>query len=132
MDHTTLFFDLCGVERESVGPVVEHQQATVKFLLTDVCRYVVDIIDRLFNTRIGIHAVISTQAFEETVHTVPWEMLTAIEAHMLQEVGQSPLVVLLLQTTHALRQIEARPVLRPVIILDVIGKPIWQVPDPHR
>ncbi len=59
-------------------------------------------------------------------------MLTAIEAHMLQEMGQSPLVVLFLQTTHALRQIEARPVLRPVVVLDIIGEAIGQVADSHR
>ena len=100
--------------------------------MTDGCRDVVDVIDRLLYTRIGIHAVIGTHALEETVHTVAWEMLTAIEAHVLQEVGQSPLVVLFLQTTHALRQIEARPVLRPVIILDIIGESILQMSDPHR
>ena len=132
MDHPTFLFDLCGVERESVGPVVEHQQATVKFLLTDGCRDVVDVIDRLFDARIGIHTVIGTHTLEETVHTVPREMLTAIEAHMLQEMGQSPLVVLFLQTTHALRQIETRPVLWPVVVLDIIGEAIGEVSDPHR
>jgi hypothetical protein len=51
---------------------------------------------------------------------------------MLQEMGQSPLVVLFLQTTHALRQIKTRPVLRPVVIFDIIGKAILQMPNPHR
>ena len=59
-------------------------------------------------------------------------MLTAVETHVLQKMGQSPLVVLLLQTTHVLRQIEARPVLRPVVIFDIIGKAILQMPNPHR
>ena len=71
-------------------------------------------------------------SLEETIHTVPREMLTAIEAHMLQEMGQSPLVVLFLQTTRALRQIETRPVLRPVVIFDIIGEAILQPSDPHR
>jgi hypothetical protein len=59
-------------------------------------------------------------------------VLAAIEAHVFQEMSQSSLTILFLYTTHALGQIEASPVLGPVVIFYIIGKAILQVSDPHR
>ena len=131
MDHTTFFFYLNGIEQQPIGPVVEHQQATVKFLLTNGGRNIVDVIDGLLNTGLGIHPIIGTDALKEPVDAIASEVLTAVKAHVFQKVGQSSLIVLFLQTTHSLRQIKASPVLRPVVIFNIIGKAIWQVPYPH-
>ena len=121
MDHASFLLYLDGVECQAIGPVVEHQQTAVELPLPYVCRDVVDVIDCLLDTCLGIHTIVGAKALKVAVDAITREVLAAIKAHVFQEVSQSSLTVLFLQTAHSLSQVEAGSVLRPVIILDVIS-----------
>ena len=58
-------------------------------------------------------------------------MLRAVECHMLEEVSQTALVVVLLDRAHALSDVEVGLVLRPVVVTDVISKSVVQFSDAH-
>ena len=58
-------------------------------------------------------------------------MLCAVEAHVLKEVGQTTLCFFLLDGTHLLRNVEVGAVLRPVVVTDVVSKPVVELSDTH-
>ena len=51
--------------------------------------------------------------------------------HVLQEVGQSALVVVLLNGTHALGNVELGALLGPVVVTNVVGEPVVELSRPH-
>ena len=50
----------------------------------------------------------------------------AVEAHMLQEMGQTTLVVFLLHRAHLLGDVEVYSLFRPFIVPDVISQAVVQ------
>ena len=59
------------------------------------------------------------------------EVLTAVKGHVLQEVGQTVLVVFFLHGTHALGDVEVGALLGIVVVADVVGKSTIQLTDSH-
>ena len=131
MDYASFFFYLYRIEKESVGPVVKHQQATIELILSDVSRDIIDIVDRFLDTGIRIYAIAGTNALKEPVNTIAREMLAAIKTHVFQKVSQASLAILFLQTTHTLSKIEACPFLWPVVVSDIVCQAIIQPPYPN-
>ena len=58
-------------------------------------------------------------------------MLTAVKGHVLQEMGQTALVLLLLDGSHALGEEEVHAVFRIVVVADVVGQSAVQLADAH-
>ena len=58
---------------------------------------------------------------------VALEMLTAVERHVLQEMGQATLALFFLDGTHFLCDVEVGTMLRPVVVADKIGKAIAEL-----
>ena len=58
---------------------------------------------------------------------VAFEVLAAVEGHVLKEVGQSALVLILLNGTHFLGNVEVGTVLGPVVVADEIGEAVGQL-----
>lgn len=54
-------------------------------------------------------------------------MLTAVERHVLQEMGQTTLALFFLDGTHFLCDVEVGTMLRPVVVADEIGKAIAEL-----
>ena len=50
---------------------------------------------------------------------------------MLQEVGQSALVLLLVDGAHALGDVEVGHVLGVIVVADVVGKPVVELAHPY-
>ena len=97
--------------------------------MSNIGRYIVDVINRLFDACIGIHSIVSTNTFKEPVNSIARKVFTTIKTHVFQKMSQATLIVFFLQTTHALSQIETRSILRPVIALYIVCQAIRQDSD---
>ena len=58
-------------------------------------------------------------------------MLRAVESHMLQEMRQTSLVVVLLNRTHLLGDIELSTLFWPRVVTDIIGQSVIQLTNAH-
>ena len=122
MDDAALVVDVLVGKQQAVGPVVEDIEARV-----DVGRVgggdVVDIIDGLVDAGVGIEVGTELHAdfLAELHHAVALEMLAAVEAHVLQEVGEAALVLLFEDGTHLLCDVKVDLVLGLLVVTDVIG-----------
>ena len=110
-----------------MAPVVQYQQARVNC----ACRFhihIINIINSLVERGIGIQILteLHTDTLQILLQPVAGEMRSTIEAHMLQEMSQTTLVLLLLNRTHLLGNVEVAAFLRPLIVADVIGEAIGQ------
>ena len=96
MDDTALLVDFLRVKRQPVRPVVQDEQARVDDRLADN-RHVRDVVDCLVNRRIGIEidTKLDTDGLKVGNHVVALEILRPVETHVLKEMGQTALVVLL-------------------------------------
>ena len=128
MNHTALLVDLLGVEGQTVGPVVQDEQTRVECALAcggDI-RYVVDgLVDRC--VRVQVLAELHTDALTPADDLVALEVVGAVEAHVLQEVSQTALVVVLLDRADTLGDVELSTFLGPVVMTDVVGEPVVEL-----
>ena len=132
MDNATLLVYLLRVEDKSVCPVAKDEQAGVKGTLA-CCRHVVDVVDRLVDACVGIEVAseLNTDRLAIADKVVALEIVGTIEAHVLKEVGQAALALLLLNGAYLLCDIEVRTVLRPVVVTDVIGESVVKLAYPY-
>lgn len=130
VNHATLLLYLLLFEQQSVGPVVENEQAGVDDALAGR-RHITYIIYRLVNRGVGIQvgSELHANALAPAQQLVALEVLRAIEGHVLQEVGQSALVVILLDGADLLCNVELGTILGPVVVTDVIRQSIVQFTD---
>ena len=122
VNHATLFFNLLLLQQQTVGPVEENQQTRVHDTLTrggDIA----DVIHRLVDAGIGIQVgtELHAHALTPAQQLVTLEMFRTVKGHMLQEVGQTTLVVVLLNRTHTLSDVELGTLFRPVVVTNVIS-----------
>src|SRR3712207_7427828 len=54
------------------------------------------------------------------------------DLHVFQEVGQSPLVLFLLNGAYFLRDVEVSTVFGPIVVANVVGKSVAQPADSYR
>ena len=128
-DDPALLVDLGGIVGHEMGVIVQDQQAGIDHALTDqrdVVEHVLGLLDA--GGSIDIAAEGGTDALEPVQDAFLREILRAIEAHVLQEVGETVLVRGLLDGADIGGQVEFRPSLRLFIVTDVIGQAIVQLP----
>src|SRR5712691_1180753 len=126
-DDAALLLDLGGVKRNVVSPVFHDQQRPINDGAA-VGRDL-ELIDRLVEARTGIHmrAEPHPERLDERGDVLPGKMPRTIEAHMLDEMRQAPLVIVLehragvdhesqFGATTGLR-------VRPNEVLQAVGKP---------
>ncbi len=92
VDNATLLVNLFRVEGKTISPVAKDEQTRVESALTS-CRYVVDIVNSLVDAGVGIQVATKLHADRLAIadEVVAWEIVCAIEAHMLKEVSQTTL-----------------------------------------
>ena len=89
---------------------------------------IVDVIDSFVESRVGIEVLteLHTDALQVLLQTITREVFCAIEAHVLEEVSQSALVIIFLYGTYALGDVEIATLLGPLIMANVIRKAVLQ------
>ncbi len=132
VDDTTLLVDLRRVEDEVVCPVVEDEQTAVESRLA-CSGHVGDVIDGLVDGCVGIEvsAELHTDRLAIADDIVLGEVLRAVEAHVLEEVGETVLVVFLLEGSDVSSEIEFSPLCRLVVVADIIGHAVVQLSYPY-
>ena len=126
-DNTTLLVDFLVLEQEVVTPVVQDEQTGI-----DGAGYlhihIIYIIDGLVEGGIGVEvlAELHSDALQVLLQGIAREVGCAIETHVLQEMGETTLVVLLLHGADALGDVEVAALLGPLVVADIIGKTIIQ------
>ena len=106
-DHTALVVDLLVFERNEVRPIVQNQQTGVDNTLT-IQRYARHIVAGLLlsSESVEVSTELHTHLLQVVDQHLVGQVLSAVESHMLQEVGQTLLVVLLLNSTHVVQNVE--------------------------
>ena len=121
VDDVALIVELALVKCQTFRPVTEQKQTAVECALTLVA-HAVDMIDGVVRRCVGIP--LSTETVHELRHSVAGEMFRAVERHVLEEVSQTILIILFLDSTHTLGDVEVHFSLRIVVVADVIGQSI--------
>ena len=94
MYDTSLFIYFLGVEEQCVGPVVEYEQTAVLHAFAG-CRHAGYVVDGFVHRCVSVEVVaeLHANAFKPVHEGVAGKTLCAVEAHVLEEVGKAPLVV---------------------------------------
>ena len=127
VDDAALFVDFCRLEQQAVGPVVQDVEAGIDVRVAH--GHTVDVVDRFIRRGVGVQvfAKFHADAFAVFDDAVSGEMLSAVEAHMFQEVGQSALVFFLLYGAHFLCDVEVHAVFGAGVVADVVGQSVGQL-----
>ena len=128
VDDTALLVDFVGGEEQAVGPVVEDEQARVNYaraLHGDVG----DVVDGLVDRGVGIEvlAKLYTDGLEPVDERVAGEVLGAVEAHVLEEVGQTALVFVLEDRAYLLGDEEVGLTFGVLVVTDVVGQSVGEL-----
>ncbi len=131
VDHSPLVVDVLVGEQKAVSPVVEYPQTAVNRAWNGSDRDIVDVVNSLVNRSVGIEisAELHTDRLAVLDDPVSREVLSTVEAHMLKEVGKTPLTVVLEDGTHLLGDIEVSLACRLRIVTDIVGKAIVKLSD---
>ena len=132
VDDPAFLVDFLVGKRQAVRPVLEDQQAGVECALAGR-RHVADTVDGLVDAGIGIQvaAELNAERTGEFQQRGVGEVLRPIEGHVLQEVGQPSLLVVLLDGTDPLCDVEVGYMLRPFVVKDVIGQAVAELSLSH-
>ena len=130
--HAALLVDFLVLEQQAIAPVLEDEQARVEGTLA-AAGHVADVVHRLVDAGVGVQvtAKFHTQRAGVVDHAVALEVLGAVEAHVLQEVGQAALALLFLQRAHTLSNVEVYMVLRVVVVAHVVGESVGKLACVH-
>ena len=122
VDHGALGVDLLREQQQVVGPVVEYEQAGVLHALAGH-GHVADVVDRLVEAGHGVEvaAEFHSHRFKIVDQILAGEVSGAVETHVLEEVGQSGLIVLLLHRSDLLGYVEVGLSLGVFVVTDVVG-----------
>ena len=127
-DNTTFLFDIFRGHLDAMTPVTEHP----KHILTKlriICRYVMNRITRIINTRESLK-VIEVIAAKEVHHTIR-EVVCRVKSQMLQHVCQSHFLIILQDSTYILVEVILCLTCCRTIIVDIISKPICKFSLPQ-
>jgi hypothetical protein len=80
--------------------------------------------------RVGIGAEAGTDGLQVRDQLPRLEVLAPVEVHVLEEVGQAALVVVLEDGSRLDRQAEGHALLGAAVLADVVGDPVGEPPDP--
>ena len=124
-DDAALGVDLLGPERDEVRPVVQDQHGRVDDSLARG-RDVRNVVNRLVPARAGVEVVAEFHAdgLQVLDELFSGKVLRAVEGHVLEEVGQTLLVVLLLDGAHVVQDVEVGLPLGLFVVPDVVGQSV--------
>ena len=127
-DHAPFLVYLDRVACHEMGVVMHNQQAGVH----NACpryRNVVEHICGLLYARgcVDVASEFRPYALQIVQYLLVRKVLGAVEAHVLEEVGETVLVRSLLDGAYICRQVELRPAFRPVVVPDIVGEPVVQL-----
>ena len=130
MDDAPFIVNILAVQQQAVGPVVEDPQAGVDGT-GHLHGHGVDIVHGLVNGRVGVQVgtELHSDALQVLDQAVAGEGLRAVEAHMLQEVGKTPLVLLFEDGADFLGNVEVGLVFRVFVVTDVVGQSVVKLAD---
>ena len=128
VDDATLLLNLLWLQQQSVSPVVQNEQAAIDNSLTG-SGHVRDVIYRTVNAGISIQVTteLDSDGLTPFDDVVAFEVLGAVEAHVLQEVCQTALVVVLLNSADTLGNIELSTLLGPGVVTNVVCQTVVQL-----
>ena len=131
-DDAALGVDLFGLQRDEVRPVVQDEHCGVDDSLARG-RHVGDVVDGVVPARSGVEVVSELHAdgLQILDELLSGEVLRAVEGHVLEEVGQTLLVVLLLDGAHVVENVEIRLPLGLFVMTDVVGHPVLEFARAH-
>ena len=126
-DDRTLLVDLDRIVGNEMGIIMQDKQAGVSYR-RPYQRNVVEHILCLVESSRGVYIAAEgcADALEPFEETLAREILGSVEAHVLEEVGETVLVRSFLDGTHVGCEVEFGTVGRFVIVPDVIGEPVIQ------
>ena len=125
---TALGVDLLGLQRNEVRPVVQHQQRRVYHALAlngHIGHVILRKVPRGEGVEVG--AELDADLFEILRQRLVGEILSAVEGHVLEEVRQPLLRIVLLYGTHVMNDIKLGHALRFLVVADVIGQSVRQL-----
>ena len=127
VDNTAFGFDFSRVESDVAGPVVKNEQTAVLHRGAGY-RNIRDIVDSLVDTGAGVEVIteLHTYRFEPCYKVLAREICGAVEAHMLQKVGKTALVVLFENRADFLCYVEIGLSFGIVVMTDKIGEAVGQ------
>ena len=107
---------------------MHHQESGVHDALT-VGRHIREAVHRLVDRGVGvdISTEIDTYRLEIIDDSFSREVLRSVERHVLQEVRQTVLVILLEDSAYRLRDMELGTLFRLLVMTDVIGQSVIQL-----
>ena len=129
---SALLVDLCRVVGHEMGIIVHYEYATVYYRLVDQ-RYVRQHILCTLHAGGGVDVAAEGRAYtlEIVKYTFVREVFRSVKAHMLEEMRQTVLIRGLLDGAHMGRKIEFRSSGRYLVMPDVIGHTVVQLPYLH-
>ena len=126
-DDTALLVDLLAFKRDEARPVVENEDARVDEVHVGG-RNVGEHVDGLLDAGPGVDILAELHAV--VLHVVEQclagEVLRAVEGHVLQEVGQTLLVVFFKDGADLLRDVEVGALGGFLVMTDVVGQSVLQ------
>jgi len=127
-DDATLVLDFIVFKGDEARPVVQHEEAGV-YQTRVGGGDVVEHINGLLEARPSIHvgAEFHTVALHVVKHGFLGEVLQAVEGHVLQEVGETALVLFFEDGTNLLRDVEVGALGGFFIVTDVISQSVLQL-----
>ena len=127
-DDTALGIYLLGEEEQSASPVVHDEQGGVDDAFARG-GHIGEAIDCLIQCRVGvdISAEVHTDGLEIVDDTLAREMLRTVECHVLQEVRETVLVVLLEDSAYGLGDMELATLLGILVVADVVSQSVVQM-----
>ena len=131
-DDGTLEVELFLLVEYVVSVFTEDEQAAVGHALTlhgDVVEHVLCLLKA--GGRVDVAAELGSDALEVVEYALAGEALGAVEAHVLEEVGETVLVGSLEDTSGLGGQIELGPVFGKRVLADVIGESIVELTNLH-
>ena len=131
-DHTALVVDLLVFERDEVRPIVQDQQTGIDDTLT-IQRHARHIVAGLLlsGESVEVSTELHTHLLQVVDQHLAGQVLRAIESHMLQEVSQTLLVILLLNSTHVVQNVELGLISGLGIATYVVGHTVVQLAGSH-
>ena len=132
MDNTAFLVNLLRVKQQVVGPVMEDKQAGILHTFARH-RHVAHIVYCLVNRRVGIQILseFHPDAFKPAYKLIAGKILSSVKAHVLKEVGQSTLWVLLLNRTYLLGYVKISLPFGIFIMPDIICKAVVKMTYTH-
>ena len=127
MDHAALLIDFLAVEQELVGPVVENEQAGVLHTYAGGGNGR-DVVYGLVGAGICVEILTEfhTDRLKPGYELVAGEVLGSVEAHMLQEVGETALVVVLKNRSDLLGDEEVCLTFGGLVVADVVVEAVGE------